>query len=94
MWIDETQDKEFEMKFDFTILEVSIIRQGLNSVWDWYVKKNCPKECLKDMKKYHKWCEIIEQDNMSDLYNIQCIRKKLEKICVTKTIKSNKCNEA
>uniref|UniRef100_A0A6M3LTS4 Uncharacterized protein n=1 Tax=viral metagenome TaxID=1070528 RepID=A0A6M3LTS4_9ZZZZ len=65
------------MKIDLTFSEVAIIRIGLNEVWSNYVDKNCPKKILKDLNKYHQWCRIVEKDNMSDLYWVQEVRRKI-----------------
>lgn len=62
-------------------LERQTIRVALNQLWDWNVKEKFVPLKIKDgqmLNLYHKWCTEQEQDNMTDFYWIQRIRKKLD----------------
>lgn len=59
------------------ITEILAIQRALNALWEEYVQFKCPKSIKLDLDKYHKWCEIEERDRMSELYQIQQLRKKL-----------------
>ena len=64
-------------------VERQVIRSALNMLWDWNVKEKFVPLKIKDdqmLNLYHQWCREQENDNMSDFYWIQQIRRKLDKM--------------
>lgn len=69
-------------KVVFVNCERSVIRTALNLLWNDYIKKKYPASIKEDpmLNKYHTWCRNEEKDKMSDLYWIQKVRAKLNKM--------------